>query len=91
MMINRLAFGLSAVRADMYYGESWLDGRESIVLDYANTSKLFGDARDEMREIAPGLYLGMTYVRKSPEPKLAMFYTIQSAPSYPGEQAGIRR
>jgi hypothetical protein len=91
MMINRLAFGLSAVRADMYYGESWLDGRESIVLDYANTSKLFGNARDEMREIAPGLYLGMTYVRKSPEPKLAMFYTVQAAPSCPGEQAGTRR
>jgi hypothetical protein len=91
MMINRLAFGLSAVRADMYYGESWLDGRPSIVLDYANTSKLFGNARDEMREIAPGLYLGLTYVRKCPAPKLAMFYTVQALPSCPGEQVGIRR
>ena len=77
VMVNRLALGLKAVRADVYYGESWLDGRPAIVLDYANTSRRFGDARDEMREIAPGLYLGITYVRKCPEPKLAMFYTLQ--------------
>src|SRR3974390_3333148 len=63
-MVNRLALGMHAVHADMYYGESWLDGRPTLVLDYANTSRLFGSARDEMREVAPGQYLGLTYVRK---------------------------
>jgi hypothetical protein len=91
MMINRLAFGLSAVRADMFIGDSWLDGQPSIVLDYANTSRLFGKARDEMREISPGLYLGLTYIRQCPGPKLAMFYTIQALPSCSGEQVGTRR
>jgi hypothetical protein len=91
MMINRLAFGVSAVRADMYYGDSWLDGRPSIILDYANTSRLFGKARDEMREISPGFYLGLTYIRKCPGPKLAMFYTIRALPGCPGEAVGTRR
>lgn len=79
-MVNRLAFGMKAVHADMYYGESFLDGRPSIVLDYANTSRLFGNVRDEMRELAPGVYLGMTYIRKCPGPKLVMFYVVQTPP-----------
>jgi hypothetical protein len=76
-MVNRLAFGVQAVHTEVYLGESWLDGRPSIILDYANTSRLFSKARDEMREISPGLYLGITYLRASPEPKLLMFYTVQ--------------
>lgn len=90
-MVNRLALGVKAVRADMYNGESWLDGGPSIVLDYANTSRLFGKARDEMREIAPGLYLGITYIRQCPGPKLATFYTIQASPPCPVELMGNRR
>lgn len=90
-MVNRLAFGVRAVRADVYYGESWLDGGPTIVLDYANTSRLFGDVRDEMREVAPGLYLGLTYVRKCPGPKLAMFYTVQTPSNCPTERAGTCR
>ena len=79
-MINRLAFGMRAVRADMYEGESWFDGGPSIILDYANTSRRFGYARDEMREISPGLYLGMTYARKPTGPERVMFYTVQRTP-----------
>jgi hypothetical protein len=77
-MVNRLAFGMHAIQADVYFGDSWLDGQPAIILDYANTSRLFGKARDEMREVAPGLYLGVTYIRKYPEPKLAMFYTVET-------------
>jgi hypothetical protein len=77
-MVNRLAFGAHAVRADMFMGQSWLDGAPSIVLDYANTSRIFSKARDEMREISPGLYLGATYVRTRSEPRLVYFYTVQS-------------
>jgi hypothetical protein len=83
-MVNRLAFGMKAVRADVFYGQSWLDGGPTIVLDYANTSKLFGKARDEMREISPGLYLGLTYLRQKSCPKLLMFYTVQALPTCPG-------
>lgn len=89
-MVNRLAFGVKAVRADVYYGESWLDGRPTIVLDYANTSRLFKNARDEMREVAPGLYLGLTYINKCPEPKLVMFYVVQKLPDCRTEQVGTQ-
>lgn len=76
-MINR-TFAGKAVTADMYVGESWLDGRPALILDYAETSKLFAAARDEMREVAPGLYLGITYLRKCPHPEIAAFYVIDA-------------
>jgi hypothetical protein len=76
-MINRLAGGREAVTASVYVAESWLDGKPSLILDYAG-SKRFGDVRDEMREIAPGIYVGLTYVRKNPEPKLSMFFALDA-------------
>src|SRR4051812_7844300 len=33
-MINRV-FGFRAIAADIYYGDSWMDGRPAIILDYA--------------------------------------------------------
>ena len=76
-MINRLAGGREAVTASVYVGESWLDGKPSLILDYAG-SKRFGDVRDEMREVSPGVYLGLTYVRKCPGPKLSMFFALDA-------------
>src|SRR5262249_25404719 len=43
-MINRV-FGLRAVESDIYYGESWMDGRPSIIFDYQGRSKFAGSAR----------------------------------------------
>lgn len=77
IMINR-TFAGRAVEAEVFLGESWLDGRPALILDYARTSKLFAAARDEMREIAPGLYLGITYLRKCPHPEVAAFYVIDA-------------
>src|SRR5262245_6570126 len=76
-MINRLAGGLEAVTARMYVGESLFDGQPSVILDYAG-SKRFGDVRDEMREIAPGVFLGMTYVRKCPAPKATTYFVLDA-------------
>ena len=76
-MINRLAGGHEAVTASVYVGESWLDGKPSLILDYAG-SKRFGDVRDEMREVSPGVFVGVTYVRKCPEPKVAMFFALDT-------------
>ena len=76
-MINRLAGGREAVTARVYVGESWLDGKPSLILDYAG-SKRFGDVRDEMREVSPGVFVGLTYVRKCPGPKLAMFFALDA-------------
>jgi len=56
-----LPFGLSAIIAKVYKEPSWLDGKECIVLDYSDTSLLAHWIRDEIREIAPGFYLGKVY------------------------------
>jgi hypothetical protein len=79
-MINRLAGGREAVTASVYVGDSWLDGKPALILDYAG-SKRFGDVRDEMREVSPGVFVGLTYIRKCPAPKLAMFFALDASPS----------
>ncbi len=60
-----LPFGLNAIIAKVYKGESWLDGKECIVLDYSETSLLAHWIRDEIRLIGPGLYLGKVYWGKA--------------------------
>ena len=56
-----LPFGLNAIIAKVYKGDSWLDGKECIVLDYSETSLVAHWIRDEIREIGPKLYLGKVY------------------------------
>jgi hypothetical protein len=56
-----LPFGFNAIIAKVYKGPSWLDGKECIVLDYSETSLLAHWIRDEIREVAPGLYLCKVY------------------------------
>ena len=56
-----LAFGLNAIVAEVYKGESWFDGKECIVLDYSKTSLVAERIRDEIRQIGPGMYLGLVY------------------------------
>ena len=61
-LTNRiLAFGLNAIVAEVYKGASLFDGKECIVLDYSKTSLLAKHVRDEIRQIGPGLYLGLVY------------------------------
>jgi hypothetical protein len=54
-------FGLRTVRAKVYKEPSWLDGKETIVLDYSKTSTVAQGIRDEIREVAPRLYLGLVF------------------------------
>lgn len=61
-VINKiLPLGVRAVRARVYQEPSWLDGKAAIVLDYSKTSFLARRVRDEIREISPGLYLGVVF------------------------------
>ena len=60
-----LPFGLNAILAKVYKGQSWLDGKECIVLDYSDTSIVAQWIRDEIRQIEPGLYLGKVYWDKT--------------------------
>ncbi len=59
---NKILFlGISAIIAKVYKGPSWLDQKECIILDYSDTSLLAHWIRDEIREIAPRMYLGKVY------------------------------
>ena len=61
-LLNRLTpVGLELVKAKVYRGESWLCDGESIILDYSKTSFVAQKIRDEIREVAPNIYLGQAY------------------------------
>jgi hypothetical protein len=63
-LLNKVTpFAVRAVRARVYVAASRLDGREAIVLDYSKTSLLARSVRDEIREVAPGVYLGLAFWR----------------------------
>jgi hypothetical protein len=53
--------GAHAVRAKVYYAESWFDQKLAIILDYSKSSLLAHWIRDEIRLVVPGLYLGIVY------------------------------
>ena len=56
-----LPLGHKAIVAKVYQGESWFDQKPCIVLDYSKTSLLAKWIRDEIREVAPRIYLGIVY------------------------------
>ena len=65
-LTNRIsAFGVNAIVAQVYKAPSWFDNKECIVLDYSKTSIAAMHIRDEIRLIAPGLYLGLVYWDKT--------------------------
>jgi hypothetical protein len=53
--------GIRAIEAAVYKQDSWYDGETCIVLDYSKTSLLARMIRDEIREIAPGVFLGLVF------------------------------
>ena len=61
-------FAFKAITADVYVDVSRLDGNPCIVLDYSKTSRVAAFVRDEIRQIAPGLYIGLVYVRSGRVP-----------------------
>jgi hypothetical protein len=70
-----LPIGLQAIAADVYKGRSWFDGEDCIVLDYSSRSIVARWVRDEIRRVAPGLYLGLVYLRKT----RLIYFTLQFA------------
>jgi hypothetical protein len=63
---NRITpFDLRAIAAKVYHGESWFDHKECIVLDYSDTSLVAHWIRDEIREVADGLYLGLVFWKRT--------------------------
>jgi hypothetical protein len=64
-LINRIGIiEHPLIVANVYKGKSWFDDKECIVIDYSKTSILAHSIRDEIREVAPGIYLGLVYLGK---------------------------
>lgn len=73
---NRISpFGVRAIAADVYRAPSWHDGKDCIVLDYMKRSLVARYIRDEIRRVAPGLYLGLVFVRG----RRMLYFTLQFA------------
>ena len=77
--VNRF-FGVRVVRGQVYQGPSWLDGQPSLVLDYSPDLARYANNRDEIRQVAPGLFLGLMYDRTTAPPGLAMYFALESQP-----------
>jgi hypothetical protein len=79
LAVNRF-FGLPMIRAQVFQDQSWLDGAPALVLDYSQTSRVYAQYRDEIRQVAPGLFLGLMYARTTPQPTLRMYFALESQP-----------
>ncbi len=60
-----LPLGHHAIVAKVYKDKSWFDEKECIVLDYSETSLLAKWIRDEIREVTPGIFLGIVFWGKT--------------------------
>jgi hypothetical protein len=73
--INQWA-GFRAVPSHVAPGQSWYDGWPCLVVEYPPDSTVFANNRDELRAIAPGVFLGRFYER-SPYPKLQGYFVLR--------------
>ncbi len=58
---NRWLGGVHAVSAGVEVEPSWLDGQPCYVMQYASNARVFANVRDELRQIAPDVWLGHSY------------------------------
>lgn len=62
ILVNKITpFSLTFIVAKVYRDASWMDGKETIVIDYSKTSFFAKVIRDEIREVEPGVYLGKVW------------------------------
>jgi hypothetical protein len=66
---NRWLGGIDAVSAGVCTEPSWLDGQPCLVMQYAPDAPVFGNVRDELRQIAPDVWLGRSYDAATGHPK----------------------
>ena len=76
ILVNRV-FGFRAIKAELSFGQSLFDGNDAIIIDYANTSIVAHSVRDEIRMVAPHLYLGRAYIRTLLGPWMAVNFALE--------------
>ena len=62
-LVNRWVGGHQWLDTTHTIGNSWVDNKPAMVVEYAPGTPLFANFRDEIREIAHGLYLAILYER----------------------------
>jgi hypothetical protein len=88
-MTNR-AFGLRAVTTPVEVGASYVDGRPSLVFDYAGSRPFFVRRyRDEVREVSPGVYLGIMHRRDHRGATIATWFALDGRGRYAPPPAAI--
>lgn len=66
ILVNKITpFSLTFIVAKVYIDKSWMDDKDTIVIDYSKTSFLAKKIRDEIREVEPGVYLGKVWWGKT--------------------------
>ena len=77
---NRVTpFSLRAIKAKVFRGASWFDQKECIVIDYSKTSLVARMVRDEIRLVAPGLYLGKVFLWGKPSIHFSVSFQYEPA------------
>lgn len=79
--INRIDLGFTRARWFPFatrFDASYLDGRPALVLDYASTGNPppIRQIVDELREVAPGLYLGPAALNVGGRPRTVLFFAV---------------
>jgi hypothetical protein len=78
IMTNRM-FGMRMIKGQVTAAAaSWLDGKPAHEIDYKCTSLIFKPYRDEFREVAPGIYLGIMWKRDDCSPKIVAWFTLDA-------------
>lgn len=70
--------GVKALKGRVCYSSSWLDGKPSVTLDYRKTSLVWKNVRDEIREVSPGVYVGIMFVERKCERKIRAFFILEA-------------
>ena len=72
-------FGLPSVPAKVSIQPSLRDGRPALVLDYSETSLVYRNVRDEIRQVSPGVYLGYVDDTRTAEPTTRRWFAFESS------------
>lgn len=81
-LTNRTSFGTTG-SATVYHGVSRVDGKPCIVFDYSKSDNFLArHVYDEVRLIAPGLYMGIAYL-KIPQFRKWIYFGLQFPPANP--------
>jgi hypothetical protein len=76
-----LPVGIHAIVAKVFKDKSWFDGKECIALDYSKTSLVAQWIRDEIRLVAPGVYLGIAFWDRTKVINFALQFPVDTSAS----------